>query len=507
MCSEQLIPALVITNDWFTGLVAAYGKYGAFGNVFKGTTFLHIVHNLQETYEGRLYPSPAEGNLWGIHKLDTGLLMDPHWKILVINPSRCALLASDQWATVSKSYRDDLLNSSPLSPILRQHPRPFAFQNGIPIEARLKKMKEQAGTDHFEAKRQLQRKYFKYQDLDDSVPIFGFVGRITSQKGVHLICEAAEYLIGKYQGKINILVGGPANRKEPYANGCANSLEHLTGKYPHSFWAAPNEFFMDGALLNLGADFGLMPSAFEPGGIVQHEFFVGGTPVVAFKTGGLKDSVFEYNWDRREGNGFTFESFNRGDLIYAIERAIGTFINKEHYAILRENAFKSTMDGATVSREWCKEFYRLRGKLFVEKLNEEAKEIPKEWDYNSYNDSYLDKYMYKSFITEEKGEELGKLEPLSVMAKKQNETKAVMFKISLGMERPYKVELCGSFDEWKIRHRMNYDEMTNTWFLPMHLKKGKYFYKYIVGEDWRCNDAENLTKDDSGQINNVTVVG
>ena len=42
------------------------------------------------------------------------------------------------------------------------------------------------------------------------------------------------------------------------------------------------------------ADFGLMPSAFEPGGIVQHEFFVGATPVVAFKTGGLKDSVIEF---------------------------------------------------------------------------------------------------------------------------------------------------------------------------------------------------------------------
>ncbi len=48
-------------------------------------------------------------------------------------------------------------------------------------------------------------------------------------------------------------------------------------------------------MVNLGADFGLMPSAFEPGGIVQQEFFIAGTPVVAFKTGGLKDTVFEYN--------------------------------------------------------------------------------------------------------------------------------------------------------------------------------------------------------------------
>ena len=41
-------------------------------------------------------------------------------------------------------------------------------------------------------------------------------------------------------------------------------------------------------MCNLAADFGLMPSLFEPCGIVQDEFFVAGTPVSAFSTGGLK---------------------------------------------------------------------------------------------------------------------------------------------------------------------------------------------------------------------------
>lgn len=58
---------MVITNDWFTGFVAAYAKVGAFGETFKGTTFLHICHNLQETYEGRIYLDPIHGSLEGIH--------------------------------------------------------------------------------------------------------------------------------------------------------------------------------------------------------------------------------------------------------------------------------------------------------------------------------------------------------------------------------------------------------------------------------------------------------
>ena len=44
-CKRQLIPSLCVTNDWFTGFVAAYAKT-AFGLTFKGTSFLHICHNL-----------------------------------------------------------------------------------------------------------------------------------------------------------------------------------------------------------------------------------------------------------------------------------------------------------------------------------------------------------------------------------------------------------------------------------------------------------------------------
>lgn len=82
--------------------------------------------------------------------------------------------------------------------------------------------------------------------------------------------------------------------RDPYSATCAHRMWDLNQRYNTSFWSAPSDFFTDGACVNRGADFGLMPSLFEPGGIVQHEFFVGCTPVVAFKTGGLKDSVIEF---------------------------------------------------------------------------------------------------------------------------------------------------------------------------------------------------------------------
>jgi starch synthase len=94
----------------------------------------------------------------------------------------------------------------------------------------------------------------------------------------------------------------------------------LSSEFPSSFWADPEQFFTDGTLVNAGADFGLVPSLFEPSGIVQQEFFSGGTPVLAFKTGGLKDTVFEYNTATGAGNGLTFESHQFDDLMAAMHR-------------------------------------------------------------------------------------------------------------------------------------------------------------------------------------------
>ena len=165
--------------------------------------------------------------------------------------------------------------------------------------------------------------------------------------------------------------------KDPYAASCAHRMYQLKNKYPNQFWAAPEEFFTDGALVNRGTDFGLMPSLFEPGGIVQHEFFVGGTPVIAFKTGGLKDSVIEFSWESDTGCGYTFESYKKEDFIYAIERAIGTYRNKPKYQRLRANAFNATMPGEKVSKAWLQEFFRLRNKVYYDydKMNENLSKI------------------------------------------------------------------------------------------------------------------------------------
>ena len=70
-------------------------RSGTFGDTFSGSTFFHIVHNLEPTYEGRLFPNPHDGYLERIHGLPRDYFVDPYWQRFCVNPSRCAILKCD----------------------------------------------------------------------------------------------------------------------------------------------------------------------------------------------------------------------------------------------------------------------------------------------------------------------------------------------------------------------------------------------------------------------------
>ena len=70
-----------------------------------------------------------------------------------------------------------------------------------------------------------------------------------------------------------------------------------------------------------GADFYLMPSRFEPCGLSQMMAMRYGTVPIVRETGGLKDTVEPYNQFENTGNGFTFDRYEAGLLLDAINRA------------------------------------------------------------------------------------------------------------------------------------------------------------------------------------------
>lgn len=181
-----------------------------------------------------------------------------------------------------------------------------------------------------------------------------------------MVLDIVEKFMHAYKFKCQFLIAGPIDPRDPYGQACAGKMKYLSNKYPHNFWADPFLFFKDGELLTCACDFGMMPSAFEPGGIVQHEFFVANTPVLAFKTGGLKDSVFNYSKRTQKGNGFVFDDYNADALYMCFEQGWHLFQKKDHYHQLRKNAYDGAIDIRDQGISWNKEFYKLTNKIFVD---------------------------------------------------------------------------------------------------------------------------------------------
>ena len=242
-----------------------------------------------------------------------------------------------------------------------------------------------------------------------------------------------------------------------------------------------------------------MPSLFEPGGIVQHEFFIAGTPVIAFRTGGLKDTVFEFRWDNNSGNGLTFDYYNGRELVGAMKRAIDLFNNKEKYEACRKNAFNSAIDVADVSRAWCREFYRLKNKIYFNvktvknslanyssNFNPEEGRVNFLPDYQNRTSSNIPQYVY--------GSGGGSYDP---------NMSNITFSYKFNNRNPKTVYVSGSFDDWKEKHPLTYNSTMGKWMCTLKIKKGRHFYKYIIDGSWEINPNEQSMRGNDGITNNV----
>jgi hypothetical protein len=294
---------------------------------------------------------------------------------------------------------------------------------------------------------------------DPSLPLFAFVGRITAQKGVHLILAAVDNLLRECNYRCLFLVGGMASESDSYGRHCAGILNDLRARHPKNFWADPAAFFVDGDTVNLGADFCMMPSVFEPGGIVQQEFYVAGTPVIAFKTGGLKDTVINYNPQTGKGTGFTFETHAPEEFSDAVRRALTVYANPAAYTNLRANSRAAVMDLSVVSLAWFREFHRVRRCLPP-----------------------------------------GPRRPVANVS--------VKFTLRVN-EIPIctstsKVELCGSFNGWKSRLPLTLSVNGDKFETSLPLAPGTYTYKYVIDNiHWIISPEMPSADDGTGVINNV----
>lgn len=172
-------------------------------------------------------------------------------------------------------------------------------------------------------------------DVDEHKPIIAFIGRLAPQKGVDLIEEIFPWLMEHdpkgVTGQVQLVMMGSG--EERYANFLRRAEAENKGKVC-GFVGFTSE--MEHKII-AGADILLMPSRYEPCGLPQMYAQRYGTIPVVHATGGLKDSVIQYNpFDTSEegvGTGWKFDQADAAGLQFGLYNAINTYKNfKEAWA-------------------------------------------------------------------------------------------------------------------------------------------------------------------------------
>jgi starch synthase len=168
-------------------------------------------------------------------------------------------------------------------------------------------------------------------DVDPSRPIFGVVSRLHEQKGIDIICGAAQGLVERGAQLVVLGTGDP----------------DLEGWLRHLDWihrpVAVRLRFDEGLAhrIEAGSDFFLMPSRFEPCGLNQMYSQRYGTLPVVREVGGLVDSVDQYDPATARGTGFRFFDLDVPALLGTCQWALDTWWHRpDHIHALRQQGMR-----------------------------------------------------------------------------------------------------------------------------------------------------------------------
>ena len=173
-------------------------------------------------------------------------------------------------------------------------------------------------------------------DLDPERPVIAMVSRLVEQKGFGALC-------GPTYGSLYRICDELALQFVILGTGeawCEDELMVLAGKLPN---LSVNLEFNDplAHLIEAGADFFLMPSAYEPCGLSQMYSLRYGTLPIVRRTGGLADTVENYNQETGEGTGFVFDELTPAAIFDTVGWAVWAWYNQpRHITAMRRRAMQ-----------------------------------------------------------------------------------------------------------------------------------------------------------------------
>lgn len=356
MKKQGFKPDIIHCNDWQTALIPVYLK-SLYRNdpFFKDTKTVFTVHNLGYigTFEKEQFPKTGlDLSLYNIEGLEY------YGKFCLL---KGGLIFSDILTTVSPTYAKEVQTEEfgcGMDGILRKRSADlYGVLNGIdyqlwdPAKDRwiYKNYSPESIKDKFINKVKLISE-LGIRTKKDS-PLIGTVGRLTCQKGFDILAEIAGQLCTL--GIAFILLGTGEEKLHKI-------FEKIAKKYKRN--VSINLRF-DAALaqkIYAASDIFLMPSRYEPCGLGQLISFKYATVPVARKTGGLADTIFEFNPRTENGNGFLFERPEPGQLLEAIKKALLVYKDKPRWMRLIAKIAKYDFSWDNSAREYGRIYEKLK---------------------------------------------------------------------------------------------------------------------------------------------------
>jgi starch synthase len=329
-------PDIIHCNDWQTALIPIYlktiEKQDAF---FEDSKTIFTIHNL--AYQG-LFPS-VQLPLTGLSNdvLGNGAL-EYYGKI---NLMKGGLIFSDILSTVSPTYAREIQTKEygcGLEKILFKRRKDlFGILNGIDYSD-WNPETDKYIYENYSIKTLSKKKNNKVALqkeigllIDKDKPLLGMISRLVHQKGLDLLIDIIEPLLQK---GIQFVLLGTGEKKYQ------NMFSSIAKKYNR---CASINLKFDAVLANkiyTGVDIFLMPSRYEPCGLGQLISMKYGTIPVVRATGGLADTVIDFDENSKKGTGFTFKQPSSGDFLKAIQRALRLYQNQKKWNNLMKRIMK-----------------------------------------------------------------------------------------------------------------------------------------------------------------------
>ena len=313
-------PDVVHVHDWQAALVPvllAVDRAVLYPELRAART-ITTVHNL--AYQGRFWEAD-----WHLLNLDRGLFTPDALEFYgYINFLKGGLVLADAVTTVSPRYADEIRTPAfgeGLDGVLRARTADLVgILNGVdyatwspatdPAIAARYDRDDLTGKARCKAALQTELGL----DVRSDVPVLAVISRLAQQKGIDLVADVAPELLDTTDAQLAILGSGEARLEA--------ALLALHDRVPER--VAVRLGFDDPLAhrIEAGADLLLMPSRYEPCGLSQLYSLRYGTVPVVHATGGLADTVIDYDPSADTGTGFAFHALAPAPFLDAIRRAL-----------------------------------------------------------------------------------------------------------------------------------------------------------------------------------------